>query len=104
MTELEQESLEGTSSAKSRLGEKVEEFKQRAQEKARDLIGDLKEKAQERAKSLTEGLGREVSVIKKKNFDNIVEDAREYIADNPGKSISVALLAGFVLGLLIKKR
>ena len=100
MAEFEEEVFE----PKSSFGEKIDELRQKAQGKAKDLIEEFKGKAQEKARDLREELGREVTLFKQKNLDNIQKEAREYIVENPGKSVGLALVAGFVVGLLLKRR
>jgi len=38
------------------------------------------------------------------NLDQLGEDVKEYVQHNPGKSIAMALGAGFLLGILLRGR
>jgi ElaB/YqjD/DUF883 family membrane-anchored ribosome-binding protein len=100
MAEFEEEVLE----AKRSFGDKIDELRQKAQGKAKDMIEEFKGKAQDKAHDLREELSREVTLFKQKNLDNITKEAREYIVENPGKSVAFALVAGFVVGILLKRR
>ena len=100
----EEKAFEDAPSGKGKFGEKIDELGQKVQVKAKDMIEGLTEKAQEKAKDLKEGLTREVASLKKKNLDAIADDVRGYVVDNPGRSVSFALLAGFIVGVLFKRR
>ena len=39
-----------------------------------------------------------------KDMDQLGQDVNEYVRHNPGKSVAIALGAGFVLGILLRPR
>ena len=85
-------------SGKTHASEAAQEFKDAAAAKLSDLRGTLNERAgeyREKANQVwsdTTGRARTLS-----------EDSEEYIRENPLQAVSIALAAGFVLGLVIRR-
>ena len=85
-------------SGKTHASEAAQEFKDAAAAKLSDLRGTLNELAgeyREKANQVwsdTTGRARTLS-----------EDSEEYIRENPLQAVGIALAAGFVLGLVIRR-
>ena len=85
-------------SGKTHASEAAQEFKDAAAAKLSDLRGTLNERAgeyREKANQVwsdTTGRARTLS-----------EDSEEYIRENPLQAVGIALAAGFVLGLVIRR-
>ena len=85
-------------SGKTHASEAAQEFKDAAAAKLSDLRGTLNERAgeyREKANQVwsdTTGRARTLS-----------EDSEEYIRENPLQAVDIALAAGFVLGLVIRR-
>ena len=85
-------------SGKTHASEAAQEFKDAAAAKLSDLRGTLNERAgeyREKANQVwsdTTGRARALS-----------EDSEEYIRENPLQAVGIALAAGFVLGLVIRR-
>lgn len=85
-------------SGNTHASEAAQEFKDAAAAKLSDLRGTLNERAgeyREKANQVwsdTTGRARTLS-----------EDSEEYIRENPLQAVGIALAAGFVLGLVIRR-
>jgi ElaB/YqjD/DUF883 family membrane-anchored ribosome-binding protein len=65
--------------------------------KVRSKMGDVADEMKQRAQALREKL-RETS------WEDVTENASNFVRDNPGKAVGIALAAGFLLGLLLRRR
>ncbi len=63
----------------------------------RETVGNVAETVRAKASSLREK-------IRETEWDDVVTNAKDYVRDNPGKSIAIALGLGFALGLLLRRR
>lgn len=80
--------------------EKIDAAKQTAGERMgrlKETLGSAAEGVKARASALRDR-------IRDTEFDDVVENVRGYVRDNPGKSVAIALGVGFVLGMLLKRR
>ncbi len=66
--------------------------------------GRVKEKMGEVAEDVKSRAGALRDRIRETDWDEVTEKATDYVRQNPGKSIAIALGAGFVLGLLLRRR
>ena len=91
---------ETTDAAASVVDEKIDA----SREAAGDRMGRLKESVG----SVADGVKARASALREKiretDFDDVAENARGYVRDNPGKAIAIALGVGFVIGLLLRRR
>lgn len=60
-------------------------------------IGDVADDVKQKARDLRDK-------IAETSWDDVVDKTSGFVRDNPGKAIGIALVAGFVLGLLVRRR
>ena len=92
--------------ARERLHEVADDARQRlrhAREGVRKGAAHAREVAREKYEVASDHLREGYSRVQK-NVDHLVDDVGEYVRDNPGKSILMAAGAGFLLGLLLRRR
>lgn len=65
--------------------------------RVRERMGDVAENVRSRASHLRER-------IRETEWSDVTQNATEYVRNNPGKALGVALGVGFALGLLFRRR
>jgi ElaB/YqjD/DUF883 family membrane-anchored ribosome-binding protein len=104
--------------------QKHEEAAETAKDHLRDAVGDIKEAMSTKAEDIRQAAARKTNELREAAQDKAQElggaaesawaDARSqaktwqakgevYVRDNPTKAVFIALGAGFVLGLLLRK-
>ena len=63
----------------------------------RDTVGQVADSVKARASTLRDK-------IRDTEWDDVVDNAKGYVRDNPGKSLAIALGVGFAIGLLFRRR
>ncbi|MCG3191398.1 MAG: hypothetical protein L6R30_00780 [Thermoanaerobaculia bacterium] len=75
---------------------------------ARETMGDRMGRFKERMDTVSESVKAKASElrdkIKETDMDDVVTGVKDYVRDNPGKSVAIALGVGFALGLLLRRR
>jgi ElaB/YqjD/DUF883 family membrane-anchored ribosome-binding protein len=66
--------------------------------------GRVKEKMGEVAEGVKSRAGALRDKIRDTDWDEVTEKATDYVRQNPGKSLAIALGVGFALGLLLRRR
>lgn len=66
--------------------------------------GRVKEKMGEVADEVKSRAGALRDRISETDWDEVTEKATDYVRQNPGKSLAIALGCGFALGLLLRRR
>jgi ElaB/YqjD/DUF883 family membrane-anchored ribosome-binding protein len=66
--------------------------------------GRVKEKIGEVADGVKSRAGALRDKIRDTDWDEVTEKATDYVRQNPGKSLAIALGVGFALGLLLRRR
>jgi len=66
--------------------------------------GRVKEKMGEVADGVKSRAGALRDKIRETDWDEVTEKATDYVRQNPGKSLAIALGVGFALGLLLRRR
>lgn len=66
--------------------------------------GRVKEKMGEVADGVKSRAGALRDKIRDTDWDEVTEKATDYVRQNPGKSLAIALGVGFALGLLLRRR
>ncbi|MBK6405735.1 MAG: DUF883 family protein [Holophagales bacterium] len=66
--------------------------------------GRVKEKMGEVAEGVKTRAGALRDKIRDTDWDEVTEKATDYVRQNPGKSLAIALGVGFALGLLLRRR
>jgi ElaB/YqjD/DUF883 family membrane-anchored ribosome-binding protein len=60
--------------------------------------------AREKAREIVDASRTKLDEMKKKSLEELYGDAKAYIRENPGKTLVGALVAGFLLGRLLRRR
>ena len=66
--------------------------------------GRMKEKMGEVADGVKSRAGALRDKIRDTDWDEVTEKATDYVRQNPGKSLAIALGVGFALGFLLRRR
>jgi ElaB/YqjD/DUF883 family membrane-anchored ribosome-binding protein len=66
--------------------------------------GRVKEKMGEVAEGVKSRAGALRDKIRDTDWDEVTEKATDYVRQNPGKSLAIALGVGFALGFLLRRR
>ncbi len=66
--------------------------------------GRVKEKMGEVADGVKSRAGALRDKIRNTDWDEVTDKATDYVRQNPGKSLAIALGVGFALGLLLRRR
>jgi ElaB/YqjD/DUF883 family membrane-anchored ribosome-binding protein len=83
------------------VDEKIDEKIDAARE---SFGGRVKEKMGEVAQDVKSRAGALRNKIQETDWDEVTDKATDYVRQNPGKSVAIALGVGFVLGLLLRRR
>jgi ElaB/YqjD/DUF883 family membrane-anchored ribosome-binding protein len=74
----------------------------------REAVGEKAGRMRERVGEVAENVKARAGALRDKIADTDWEDVqsgvKNYVRDNPGKSVAIALGVGFALGLLIRRR
>jgi ElaB/YqjD/DUF883 family membrane-anchored ribosome-binding protein len=84
--------VRGIRKSASRASERVKEKAGKASEVARQKYEEARETARHGYDRVT------------KDLDELSNDVGEYVRDNPGKSVAIALGVGFLVGVLLRPR
>lgn len=93
-----------TTDAARTVDEKVDEKIDAARESFGGRVKEMKEKVGEVAHDVKTRAGALRDRIKETDWDEVTDKATEYVRQNPGKSVAIALGVGFALGLLLRRR
>ncbi len=66
--------------------------------------GRVKEKIGEVADGVKSRAGALRDKIRDTDWDEVTDKATDYVRQNPGKSLAIALGVGFALGMLLRRR
>ncbi|MBZ0113648.1 MAG: hypothetical protein K8J08_14380 [Thermoanaerobaculia bacterium] len=114
--------VESIDAAKEKLSEtvqaakdKAKEVKQVAEEKYQKVAAEMRreaEKAQKAARAKVDVAKEQYDVAAvrlkdgysrvQKDMGELTDDVNEYVRDNPGRSVLIAALIGFFLGLILR--
>jgi ElaB/YqjD/DUF883 family membrane-anchored ribosome-binding protein len=83
------------------VDEKIDEKIDAARE---SFGGRVKEKMGEVAQDVKSRAGALRDKIQETDWDEVTDKATDYVRQNPGKSVAIALGIGFALGLLLRHR
>jgi ElaB/YqjD/DUF883 family membrane-anchored ribosome-binding protein len=102
---VQEKVAEATQAGRERLNEVARGVEQRYQRVAEEMRREA-EKASQAAKQKVEnamGQLRQGYGKVSKNVGNVSEDVADFVRDNPGKSLAIAAVVGFLLGLLFRR-
>lgn len=83
------------------VDEKIDEKIDAARE---SFGGRVKEKMGEVAQDVKSRAGALRDRIQETDWEEVTDKATDYVRQNPGKSVAIALGVGFALGLLLRRR
>ena len=75
-----------------------------ARESMGEKAGRLRERVGEVAESMKARAGALKDKIAETDWEDVQSGVKNYVRDNPGKSVALALGVGFALGLLLHRR
>lgn len=75
-----------------------------AAREASDRMGKFRERVETVAENVKAKASELREKIRETEFDDVVENSRRFVRDNPGKSLAIALGVGFLIGLLVRRR
>ena len=75
-----------------------------AAEPVREILSSVGSAAKEKAKEILDASRVKLDEIKKKSLEDLYNDTKTYIRENPGKTLVGALAAGFLLGRFLRRR
>ena len=73
-------------------------------EPIREALSSLGNAAGDKARELLTASREKIDQIRKKSLEEIYDDTKNFIRENPGKSLLGALAAGFILGRILRRR
>ncbi len=82
----------------------VDEKINAAKEAAADRMGRFREKVENVAGNVRTRATEIREKFRETEWDDVMTGVKDYVKDNPGKSVAIALCTGFVLGLLVRRR
>ena len=93
-----------TNDATDSTAKAVEEKIDAARAAAGDRVGRIRETVGQVADSVKARASSLRDKIRDTEWDDVVDNAKGYVRDNPGKSLAIALGVGFAIGLLFRRR
>ena len=75
-----------------------------APDPVREVLSSLGSAAEKKAKEILTASREKFEQIRKKSLEDLYNDTKTYIRENPGKSLLGALAAGFILGRIFRRR
>ena len=73
-------------------------------DQGRDALASLGRSAEGKAKEIVAASRGKIDEIKKKSLEDLYEDTKGFIRQNPGKSLLGGLAVGFLLGRVFRRR
>ena len=86
----------------SEVARGVEQRYQRVAEEMRREAERASKAAREKVETAVSGLRQGYGKVRK-DASRLTEDVTDYVRDNPGKSVLIAAVVGFLLGLLFRR-
>jgi ElaB/YqjD/DUF883 family membrane-anchored ribosome-binding protein len=94
----------GTNDAVDSTARAVEEKIDAARSSAGDRAGRIRETVEQVAENVKAKASSLRDKIRDTEWDDVVDNVKGYVRDNPGKSVAIALGVGFAVGLLFRRR
>lgn len=86
-----------TTDAAKMVDEKIDAAREGFGERMKEKMGEVADGVKSRAGALRDK-------IRDTDWDEVTDKATDYVRQNPGKSLAIALGVGFALGLLLRRR
>jgi ElaB/YqjD/DUF883 family membrane-anchored ribosome-binding protein len=104
--EVKDRAAEMAAAGRERLEEVARGVEQRYQRVAEEMRREAERATQATRQKVESAMGQLRAGYGKvsKSVGNVGEDVADYVRDNPGKSLAIAAIAGFLLGLLFRRR
>ena len=96
------EAAPGTRQRMNEVARGVEQRYQRVAEEMRREAERASKAAKEKVETAVTGLRQGYGKVRK-DVGTLGEDVTDYVRDNPGKSVLIAAVAGFLMGLLFRR-
>jgi ElaB/YqjD/DUF883 family membrane-anchored ribosome-binding protein len=88
---------------KNKAGEALVSLSRVVEENAPAIDEKLGQKYGDYARSASRSLSDTASTLQGKSVEDLGEDAREYVRQNPGKSVGIAVLAGYLISRIFRR-
>jgi ElaB/YqjD/DUF883 family membrane-anchored ribosome-binding protein len=79
---------------------RVETIVSGVKDKAGEIVSGVKHKAED----IVSGAKDKADTLKKQSLEDLWTGTRDYVKDNPGKTVLISLGIGFVLGTFLRRR
>ena len=79
------------------IDEKIDAARESFGGRVKEKVGEVAEEVKSRAGVLRDR-------IRETDWDEVTEKASDWVRQNPGKSVAIALGVGFAIGLLFRRR
>ncbi|HWP45847.1 MAG TPA: hypothetical protein VNM22_01680 [Candidatus Limnocylindrales bacterium] len=92
---------------KERVGEQVATVKDQVEEqmvKIKDRVEETYEAGKVKVGEMVEGVKKNLPEIRDWSLEKIYNDSIAYVKANPDKGLLISLVAGFVLGLIFRRK
>ncbi|MCL6251134.1 hypothetical protein M3P36_08775 [Altererythrobacter sp. KTW20L] len=88
---------------KNKAGEALVSLSRVVEENAPAIDEKLGQKYGDYARNASRSLSDTASTLQGKSVEDLGEDAREYVRQNPGKSVGIAVLAGYIISRIFRR-
>lgn len=92
---------------KERVGEQVATVKDQVEEqvgKLKDRVEETYEAGKAKVGEVVEGVKRNLPEMRDWSLEKVYQDSIAYVKANPDKGLLISLIAGFVLGLIFRRK
>jgi len=86
-----------TTDAAKMVDEKIDAARESFGGRVKEKVGEVADDVKSRASALRDR-------IRETDWDEVTDKVTDYVRQNPGKSVALALGVGFALGLLLRRR
>ena len=86
-----------TIDAAKAVDEKIDAARESFGGRVKEKVGEVAEEVKSRAGAIRDRL-------RETDWDEVTEKASDWVRQNPGKSVAIALGVGFAIGLLFRRR
>jgi ElaB/YqjD/DUF883 family membrane-anchored ribosome-binding protein len=90
--------------ARETVGQKAKEAQKSVEQKAKQAREVMEEKARIARDKVTEVYQKVQEDLSNKTIEELIEDGRTYVRNNPMKSLGAAVVVGLVVGRLLRRR
>jgi ElaB/YqjD/DUF883 family membrane-anchored ribosome-binding protein len=104
--EVKEKAAEMAAAGRERLGEVARGVEERYQRVAEEMRREAERATQATRQKVENAMGQLRDGYGKvsKRVGDLSDDVSDYVRDNPGKSLAIAAVVGFLIGLLFRRR